>query len=88
MMLEKMLQDFARHLESMLDERANQLRQDLDVTWLERALIEELGELCAKLLEQRLNARLSDADWLVESKRLGGRLGRGCHILGLHPTVA
>jgi len=40
-MLEKMLQDFARHLEIKLDEWAGRLRQESDVAQLEGALIEE-----------------------------------------------
>jgi hypothetical protein len=34
MMLEKMIQDFARHLEAKLDEWANQLRQEWNVAQL------------------------------------------------------
>jgi len=75
MMLEKMLQEFARHREVKLDEWASRLRQESDVAQLEGALIEEVDKLCGSLLEQLLNERLGDADWLVELKRLGGRLG-------------
>ena len=75
MMLEKMLQDFARHLEVKLDELANRLGRDSDVAQLEGSLVAEMDKLCAGLLEQLLNARLSDPDWLAALKRLGGRSG-------------
>ena len=75
MMLEKMVQDFARHLEAKLDEWANQLRQEWDVAQLEGALIEEVDKLCARLLQPLLNEQLGDAEWLAALKRLGGRLG-------------
>lgn len=74
-MPEKMLQDFARHLEGKLDEWAIRLRRDLDVAQLEGALLEEVDKLCGGLLEHLLNARLGDAAWLADLKRLGGRLG-------------
>ena len=75
MMLEKMVQDFARHLEVKLGEWANRLRQESDAAQLEGALIEEVDKLCARLLEHLLNEQLGDVDWLADLKRLGGRLG-------------
>jgi len=75
MILEKMLQDFARHLEVNLDELANRLRRESEVARLEGALIEEMDKLCGRLLEHLLDERLGDAGWLAELKRLGGRLG-------------
>jgi ABC-type taurine transport system substrate-binding protein len=75
MMLEKMVQDFARHLEAKLDEWANQLRQEWNVAQLQGVLIEEVDKLCARLLQPLLNEQLGDAEWLAALKRLGGRLG-------------
>jgi hypothetical protein len=70
-----MLQDFVSDLEAKLEQWVGEFRQTLDFAKLEEALSERVHSLCAGLLEQLLNERLGEPEWLNELKRLGGRLG-------------